>query len=67
MPESAPLYIYRFMTNSTERLRATSSPAWFRILRALGVTFMWFVLALLTLWAVAALYVDFRCRRCAFR
>ncbi len=48
------------MTNSTERLRGTSSPAWFRILRALGVTFMWFVLGLMTLWAIAALYVDFR-------
>jgi hypothetical protein len=30
------------------------------VLRAIGITIMWFTLALLTLWAVAALYVDFR-------
>src|SRR5208337_1901034 len=28
--------------------------------RAIGITIMWFLLALLTLWAVAALYVDLR-------
>ena len=30
------------------------------MLRAIGITIVWFILALLTLWAVAALYVDFR-------
>jgi hypothetical protein len=30
------------------------------VLRAIGITVVWFILALLTLWAVAALYVDFR-------
>ena len=48
------------MTNTTERLRATTSPGWVRALRVLGLTFMWLVLALMTLWAIAALYVDFR-------
>jgi hypothetical protein len=36
------------------------SPTWFRVLRAIGIAIMWFILALLTVWAVAALYVDFR-------
>jgi len=36
------------------------SPRWLRVLRAIGITIVWFILALLTLWAVAALYVDFR-------
>ena len=40
--------------------RPTLSPTWLRALRAIGITIMWFILALLTLWAVAALYVDFR-------
>jgi hypothetical protein len=40
--------------------RPTSSPTWLRTLRATGTTIMWFVFALLTLWAVSALYVDFR-------
>jgi Domain of unknown function (DUF4105) len=31
-----------------------------KMLRAIGLTFIWFILALLTLWAVAALYIDFR-------
>jgi hypothetical protein len=31
-----------------------------KVLRAIGITGMWFILTLLTLWAVAALYVDFR-------
>jgi hypothetical protein len=30
------------------------------VLRTVGITILWFVLALFTLWAVAALYVDFR-------
>ncbi len=33
---------------------------WPTVLRAIGITIAWFILALLTLWAVAALYVDFR-------
>src|ERR1700691_2486052 len=36
------------------------SPARFRVLRRIGSAIVWFILALLTLWAVAALYVDFR-------
>ncbi|HTT19230.1 MAG TPA: DUF4105 domain-containing protein [Candidatus Sulfotelmatobacter sp.] len=40
----------------------TSSPGstatWFRVLRAIGNTVVWFILALLTLWAAAALYFD---------
>lgn len=44
--------------NSTSA--STPSPARSRVLRAIGVTILWLILALLTLWAVAALYVDFR-------
>jgi hypothetical protein len=40
--------------------RPAPSPTWLRVLRAIGITIVWFILALLTLWAVAALYVDFR-------
>jgi len=36
------------------------SPTWWRVLRAIAITLVWLILALLTLWAVAALYVDFR-------
>ena len=35
-------------------------PTWLRALRAIGITIVWSMIALLTLWAVAALYVDFR-------
>src|SRR5277367_33415 len=45
--------------NSTSDPRRPS-PTWLKVLRAIGIAFMWFVVALLTLWAVAALYVDFR-------
>jgi Domain of unknown function (DUF4105) len=41
-------------------LRYAPSPTWLRVLRAIGIAIMWFMLALLTLWAVAALYVDLR-------
>src|SRR5271170_4678469 len=48
-------------TNSTSGSRRSSpSPTWLRVLRGIGMTIIWFVLALLTLWAVAALYIDFR-------
>lgn len=40
--------------------RPASSPTWLKELRAIGITIVWLVLALLTLWAVTALYVDFR-------
>ncbi len=40
-------------------------PAWLRALRLLGLAILWFVLALLTLWAAAALYID--CRIAALR
>jgi len=32
----------------------------FKVLRAIGTAFLWVVLALLILWATAAIYVDFR-------
>jgi Domain of unknown function (DUF4105) len=48
------------MINPTERVGATTSPVWLRVLRTMGLTALWFVLALMTLWVVAALYVDFR-------
>lgn len=40
--------------------RPAPSPTWLRVPRAIGITISWLLLALLTLWAVAALYVDFR-------
>lgn len=40
--------------------RPTPSPAWLKVLRAIGTTVAWLILAVLTLWAVSALYVDFR-------
>jgi hypothetical protein len=36
------------------------SPTWVKVLRVIGIATMWLLLALLTLWAVAALYVDIR-------
>jgi hypothetical protein len=41
------------------------SPTWSRALRATAKALMWFALVLLTLWAVAALYIDLRIQ--AFR
>ena len=35
-------------------------PTWLRVLRATGTTILWLILVPLTLWAVAALYVDIR-------
>ncbi len=40
--------------------RPTPSPTWLKVLRAIGTTVSWLILALLTLWALAALYVDVR-------
>ena len=40
--------------------RPTPSPTWLKVLRAIGTTVRWLILALLTLWALAALYVDVR-------
>jgi Domain of unknown function (DUF4105) len=48
------------MNNVAARRRPSSSATWFRVLRASGLKLMWLILALLTLWAVAALYVDVR-------
>jgi len=48
---------------SSGRLR--SRPIWVRLPRAVGITIVWVVLALLTLWAAAALFVD--CRITALR
>jgi Domain of unknown function (DUF4105) len=47
------------MTSSAAQSTRASSPG-FRILRAIAYTILWFVLLLLTIWAVAALYVDIR-------
>jgi Domain of unknown function (DUF4105) len=44
---------------------SSTSPMWLRAAGALGSTIVWVVLALLTLWAIAALYVD--CRIAALR
>jgi hypothetical protein len=48
------------MNSTLAPRRPQPSPTWLRVLRAIGIAMMWFILALLTLWAVAALYVDFR-------
>ncbi len=40
--------------------RPAAPTAMFRGLRIIGLAIMWFILAVLTLWAIAALYVDFR-------
>ena len=40
--------------------QAAQRSAGFRALRMLGTALLWLVVTLLTLWAVAALYVDFR-------
>jgi hypothetical protein len=45
--------------------RPAPSSRWLRVLQAIGITIVWSILALLTLWAVAALYVD--CRIAALR
>jgi hypothetical protein len=55
-----------FMTFSreSESIRppgsSASLPAWLRVLRTFGIAVLWFVLALLILWATAAIYFDFR-------
>ena len=48
------------MNSTPAPRRPFLSATWLRVLRAIGIAIMWFILALLTLWAVAALYVDFR-------
>ncbi len=40
--------------------RPAASPTWLTVLRATEITIVWTILTLLTLWAVAALYIDFR-------
>ncbi len=45
-------------TNSS--LLSAPRPLWLSALRAIGLTLVWFILAVLTLWAIAALYVDIR-------
>src|SRR5690348_3445551 len=39
---------------------ARRRPPWLRALRAIGIALTWLILALLTLWAAAALFIDFR-------
>jgi hypothetical protein len=48
------------MNSTPAPRRPFSSPPRLRVLRAIGIAIMWFILALLTLWAVVALYVDLR-------
>ena len=48
------------MNSTPAPRRPFSSRPRLRVLRAIGIAIMWFILALLTLWAVAALYVDLR-------
>src|ERR1700719_1749078 len=53
------------MDSMAARPHPDPSPTWLRVLRAIGIAGIWFILALLTLWAVTALYVD--CRIAALR
>jgi hypothetical protein len=48
------------MNSTLAPRRPLPSPIWLRVPRAIGIAIVCLVLALLTLWAVAALYVDFR-------
>jgi hypothetical protein len=48
------------MNSTLARRHTLPPPTWLRVSRAIGIAIVWFVLALLTLWALAALYVDFR-------
>ena len=48
------------MTSYPEFDLGERSPVWIRVLRKTGATILWFFLALLTLWALAALYIDTR-------
>jgi hypothetical protein len=53
------------MNNIPTPDRVTPLPNWLRVPRAIGITIVWVVLSLLTLWAAAALFVD--CRIAALR
>jgi hypothetical protein len=48
------------MNSKPDADRRTPLPNWLRVPRAIGTTIVWVVLALLTFWAVAALFVDCR-------
>jgi hypothetical protein len=48
------------MSANPVRVPPTPRPARFRPLRMLGLVIMWLVVVLLSLWATAALYIDFR-------
>jgi hypothetical protein len=48
------------MAPTTHPFAALCTPTWVKTLRAIGIATMWFLIALLTLWAAAALYVDAR-------
>ncbi|MGC1422897.1 MAG: DUF4105 domain-containing protein [Terracidiphilus sp.] len=48
------------MKNSPDLDRREASPVWLRVLRRVGTTGLWLILAVLTLWALAALYIDTR-------
>lgn len=48
------------MNSRVTTLLAAPRPTWLRAFEAVGLTLMWSILALLTVWAVLALYVDIR-------
>jgi len=48
------------MKSIPEPGRSKPTPIWLRVLRTFGSTMLWIVIALVTVWAVAALFVDFR-------
>ena len=69
---SAKMKLREFTRESVDKMRwkqrtslADSPATWVRVLRAVGSAVVWVVLALLTLWATAALFVD--CRIAALR
>jgi len=55
------LMVFNLQRKSTTPPSPSASlPIWLRILRVLGITVLWIVVALLIVWATAAIYVDCR-------
>jgi len=48
------------MNSIPSAVRPRQSPNWLRVLRTVGSTIVWIALAMLILWATAAIYFDFR-------
>ena len=48
------------MTTTHASIRKDPSPIWLMVLRRIAITILWTALVLMTLWALAALYIDFR-------